>query len=68
MNRRERSDKGLSAAIDRAESMTRLAESVGVSLSALSQWNRVPAERVLRVEQATGVPRHKLRPDLYPKK
>lgn len=47
--------------------MTRLAESVGVSLSALSQWQRVPAERVLRVEQATGVPRHKLRPDLYPK-
>lgn len=54
--------------IERSPSMTRLAESVGVSLSALSQWNRVPAERVLRVEQATGVPRHKLRPDIYPKK
>ena len=67
MNRRKRSDKGLSAAIERADSMTSLAESVGVSLSALSQWQRVPAERVLRVEQATGVPRHKLRPDLYPK-
>jgi DNA-binding transcriptional regulator YdaS (Cro superfamily) len=68
MNRRKRSDKGLALVIERSPSMTRLAESVGVSLSALSQWNRVPAERVLRVEQATGVPRHKLRPDIYPKK
>jgi DNA-binding transcriptional regulator YdaS (Cro superfamily) len=27
---------------------------------------RVPAERVLSIEAATGVPRHELRPDLYP--
>jgi DNA-binding transcriptional regulator YdaS (Cro superfamily) len=27
---------------------------------------RVPAEYVLLVEKATGVSRHKLRPDLYP--
>lgn len=27
---------------------------------------RVPAERVLQIEAATGVSRHELRPDLYP--
>jgi len=27
---------------------------------------RVPAERVLDIEQKTRVPRHDLRPDLYP--
>ena len=27
----------------------------------------LPAEHVLKVEAATGVPRHDLRPDLYPR-
>ena len=27
---------------------------------------RVPAERVLKIEEVTGVSRHELRPDLYP--
>lgn len=27
---------------------------------------RVPAERVLDIEKATGVSRHELRPDIYP--
>lgn len=27
---------------------------------------RVPAERVLEIEKATGVSRHELRPDIYP--
>lgn len=37
-----------------------------LSPQAISQWKRVPAERVLDVERITGVPRHELRPDLYP--
>jgi len=37
-----------------------------ITPQAISQWKQVPAERVLDVERATGVPRHKLRPDLYP--
>lgn len=43
-----------------------LADRLTISPSAISQWNRVPAERVLEIEQITGVPRHELRPDLYP--
>jgi DNA-binding transcriptional regulator YdaS (Cro superfamily) len=46
--------------------LTRLAEMLAISPAAVSQWDRVPAERVLEVERATGVSRHELRPDLYP--
>lgn len=36
---------------------------------AVAKWitEGVPAERVLKVEAATGVSRHELRPDLYPR-
>lgn len=43
-----------------------LADQLSISPSAISQWNRVPAERVLEIEHITGLPRHELRPDLYP--
>ncbi len=44
----------------------KLAAALGVTSSAVSQWKRVPPERVLAVEAATGVARHILRPDIYP--
>jgi Putative antitoxin of bacterial toxin-antitoxin system, YdaS/YdaT len=44
----------------------KLAVILGVTPGAISQWKRVPAERVLDVERATGVSRHTLRPDIYP--
>jgi DNA-binding transcriptional regulator YdaS (Cro superfamily) len=43
-----------------------LAAALKVSPGAISQWDRVPAERVLDVERITGISRHELRPDLYP--
>lgn len=43
-----------------------LAKSLGITAQALSQWDEVPPLRVLQVERITGVPRHELRPDLYP--
>ncbi len=47
-----------------------LGKHLGVTQSAVAQWlrSKVPAERVLAVEAATGgrVTRHELRPDLYP--
>ena len=45
-----------------------LAEALGVQPPALCKWERgrIPAERVLEVERATGIPRQRLRPDIYP--
>lgn len=43
----------------------RLAETLGVYPSALSQWGQVPAERCLEVEAVTGISRHDLRPDVF---
>jgi len=44
----------------------RIATELGITHSAVSQWRRVPADRVLEVERITGIPRHELRPDIYP--
>lgn len=61
---------GLKKAIEKAGSQQALAELIGVRQSHVSNWlnrnKRVPAERVLTIEKATGVPRHELRPDIYP--
>jgi DNA-binding transcriptional regulator YdaS (Cro superfamily) len=46
----------------------KIARDLNISKAAVSLWlkRRIPAERVLDVEKATGIPRHDLRPDLYP--
>jgi TorA maturation chaperone TorD len=59
------SDPGLDKAIRAAGSITELARRIGISQLSVSNWSRVPTERVLAVEAATGVARAILRPDLY---
>jgi len=58
-------DPGLNEAIEVAGGVTELARRVGISQPSVSNWDKVPAERVLSVEAATGVNRKVLRPDLY---
>lgn len=58
-------DLGLSEAIRVAGGVSELARQIGISQPSVSNWNRVPAERVASVETATGVDRAVLRPDLY---
>lgn len=62
---------GLERAIKQAGSQTALAGLLGVRQSHISNWKnrqgRIPAERVLDIERVTGVSRHDLRPDLYPR-
>jgi TorA maturation chaperone TorD len=58
-------DAGLERAIDAAGSVAMLARKIGISQPSVSNWNQVPAERVIAVESATGVSRKVLRPDLY---
>lgn len=45
-----------------------VAQDAAVNKSTVTRWmqKRIPAERVLDVERITGVPRHELRPDIYP--
>ena len=52
-----------------AGSQSALARLLGCTPQAVQKMcstGRVPAERVLDIEKATGVSRHELRPDLYP--
>jgi TorA maturation chaperone TorD len=58
-------DPGLSEAIRAVGGVSELARQIGISQPSVSNWNRIPAERVLSVEAATGVSRAILRPDLY---
>jgi len=58
-------DDGLDRAIDAAGGVARLARKIGVSQPSVSSWSKVPAQRVIAVEAATGVSRNQLRPDLY---
>lgn len=60
--------KGVRAAIKPFITQTALADALGIERSAVSQWKRVPAERVLTIEEKSqgAVTRHEMRPDLYP--
>lgn len=43
-----------------------LAKELGITREAVYQWPECPVRRVLDVERISGVPRHELRPDIYP--
>lgn len=45
--------------------MRPLAGALGISYQAIQQWKKIPAERLVDIEKATGIPREELRPDLY---
>ena len=58
-------DRGLEEAVRAVGGVSELARQIGISQPSVSNWTRIPAERVLPVEAATGVSRTILRPDLY---
>ena len=58
-------DQGLQEAIRAVGGVSELARRIGISQPSVSNWDRIPAERVLSVETATGVARTVLRPDLF---
>lgn len=55
----------LERAIAVTGSVAVLAERIGVSRQAIYLWKRIPAERVMDVERATGISHKELRPDLF---
>lgn len=61
----------LGRAVEAAGGQTKLALKIGKTQGHISKWlqrGRVPAECVLPIERASGVSRHDLRPDIYPRR
>jgi len=63
--RQDRKD-ALRRALESAGGLTKVAEELGISKQAVSQWDEVPPLRVIALERVSGISRHELRPDLYP--
>src|SRR4051812_32377910 len=58
-------DPGLQQAINAAGGVSELARKIGIAQPSVSNWSRIPAERVGAIEEITGVDRSLLRPDLF---
>lgn len=67
----ESAPAALQRAVSIIGSQPKTATLLGVSQAAVSKWVRLgkllPAGHVLAVEAATGISRHDLRPDIYPR-
>jgi DNA-binding transcriptional regulator YdaS (Cro superfamily) len=55
------------AAIEAAGGARALGRALGINYTAILRWGAVPPLRVLQIERLTGVSRHELRPDIYPR-
>jgi len=62
----ETPETAMQEAVRLAGGAAALARRLGIKQPSVFGWKRVPAERVLAVEAASGVRRERLRPDLYP--
>lgn len=57
---------GMDAVRDHVESLTWLAQKLGITRGAVTQWaNRIPAERVGEISRLTGLAPSVLRPDIF---
>jgi len=45
--------------------LSELSRRLGVTRQAVSNWNKVPFKYIRTISEMTGIPREKLRPDLY---
>lgn len=45
--------------------VTKLAAALKITHGAISQWKRVPIDRVADVSAITGIPREELRPEIF---
>ena len=65
-SRRGDRDPIIGEAIVATKGAAALARALSINVTSVYAWRRVPRGRVLAVENATGIPRNLLRPDLYP--
>ena len=57
--------RGLSEIRSKKGLQSQLARHLGVTRQAISDWPVVPIDRLRAVEKFTGIPREKLRPDIF---
>jgi DNA-binding transcriptional regulator YdaS (Cro superfamily) len=63
---KKRRDPVVTEAIARMGSLQALADAIGLKhRQAVWKWRRIPPNHVIAVERVTGIPRERLRPDLY---
>lgn len=58
----------LTNAIAAAGGVARLAQNLGIAQNVVSNWKargQAPASRCVAIEEATGISRHELRPDVF---
>lgn len=53
-------------AVRLAGGVSKLASALGVTRSAVSQWDAVPMDRVFEVAKHAGIHAHEIRPDIVP--
>jgi DNA-binding transcriptional regulator YdaS (Cro superfamily) len=62
----EESESPRDRAVRLAGGVSKLAAELGVTRSAVSQWDVVPMDRVFDVARIAGIPAHEIRPDRIP--
>jgi DNA-binding transcriptional regulator YdaS (Cro superfamily) len=60
-----RRKEGVRLAIEKAGGARALARKLGISAPAILAWQQIPAHRIIQIETVLGIPRERLRPDLY---
>lgn len=58
-------EQALAEALTGEHAVRKIAEKTGITTQAVHNWTVVPPIRALAVSEITGVPCHRLRPDLY---
>jgi len=54
--------------LEAAGGTSALADALGISSQAISQWDRIPAHRVGQVSHLTGISYAEIRPDIFMEK
>lgn len=58
--------RALERAVEAIGSYSAVARLLNLTRQGVQSWDICPPNRVVAISKASGVPRHELRPDLYP--
>lgn len=61
----ETPEDALVLAVKAIGGLTATGEKFDITPQAVGQWGRAPIGRVLRLEELSGISRHRLRPDIF---